>query len=130
MSRLVAKLSSWLPPALWAAVLFALSSIPGSRVPTFPLSFADKIEHGLVYCVLGALCFRALARTARLSVGAMVAVGTAIALAYGISDEIHQIFVPGRTADPRDVAADAIGGLLGCLTALTARWFRARRTSR
>jgi VanZ family protein len=127
VSRLVAKLSPWLPPALWATVLFALSSVPGSDVPALPVSFADKIEHGLVYGILGILCFRALGRSFRLSIAAMVAAGTAIALAYGISDELHQIFVPGRNADPRDVVADAIGGLLGCLAAAG---FRARRAAR
>jgi VanZ family protein len=32
---------------------------------------------------------------------------------YGITDEFHQSFIPGRTADALDVAADVAGGLLG-----------------
>jgi len=32
---------------------------------------------------------------------------------YGVSDEIHQIYVPGRTPDSLDVVADAVGAALG-----------------
>jgi VanZ family protein len=39
------------------------------------------------------------------------------ATAYGVSDEFHQRFVPGRTADVRDVAADAIGASAAALGA-------------
>ena len=44
-------------------------------------------------------------------------------LLYGISDEIHQSFTPGRTPDWRDALADMIGGLAGALifAAVTAR---------
>jgi VanZ family protein len=35
---------------------------------------------------------------------------------YGISDEFHQYFVPGRSVDVYDVLADALGGLLGAWT--------------
>ena len=90
-----------------------------------PVPFADKLEHGFVYGILGLLCFRAL-RSSRLSVARMILVGTAIALGYGISDEVHQLFVPGRSADPRDVAADVTGG---CIGALLGGW-RARERAR
>lgn len=36
-----------------------------------------------------------------------------ITLLYGISDEIHQSFVPNRTYDIHDIVADGIGGLAG-----------------
>jgi len=32
---------------------------------------------------------------------------------FGISDEIHQSFVPFRTADPMDVLADILGSIAG-----------------
>ena len=51
-----------------------------------------------------------------------IPVAAAIALAYAISDEIHQSFVPGRDADPLDVAADAAGIALACLA--LRRWRR------
>ena len=38
-----------------------------------------------------------------------------ITTAYGLTDEFHQRFVPGRTADVRDLAADTIGALFGIL---------------
>jgi VanZ family protein len=79
----------------------------------------DKLEHGLVYALLGA----ALARGWRLSrartTGAFttwLAAWTAAALAalvYGLSDELHQLLVPGRMFDLADLVADGVGGALG-----------------
>ncbi|MGH8008957.1 MAG: VanZ family protein, partial [Candidatus Binatia bacterium] len=42
---------------------------------------------------------------------------------YGLSDEWHQYYVPGRSADLRDVVADAVGGTLGGISYLL--WLRA-----
>ena len=39
-------------------------------------------------------------------------------LAYAISDEIHQYFVPGRSCHPRDVCIDLAGSLVGALIAM------------
>ena len=44
----------------------------------------------------------------------------AISMAYAVSDEIHQSFVPGRDADPLDVLIDWCGIALALLVA--ARW--------
>jgi len=38
-----------------------------------------------------------------------------LATLYGISDEVHQAFVPGRNASPWDVVADGLGGVMGAL---------------
>ena len=50
----------WWPALAWAAVIFGLSSVPGSAIPEMPLAQADKLAHGVVYSVLGFLCGRTL----------------------------------------------------------------------
>jgi len=111
-----------LVPALgWAAVIFGLSSIPGADIPSPPIPSADKLAHLGVYGVLGFLWFRcarawpapAVApspRPVRRSTWAWTIVAV---LAYGISDELHQAFVPRRSPDILDVLADLGGGALG-----------------
>ncbi len=66
----------------------------------------DIAGHFLVYAVLALLLRWALAGAgvARASIWAFGAV-----LLYGISDEFHQSFVPGRHPDPYDVLTDVCG---------------------
>jgi VanZ family protein len=105
---------AWGPALIWAAVIFALSSLSSGRVPTLP-GQTDKLVHGAVYAILGALCFRAITMTWTWPHRPAVAIATLLALLYGITDEIHQTFTPGRTPDWRDALADMIGGLVGAL---------------
>ena len=111
-------LRAWAPALLWSVIIFALSSIPGNHLP--PLTGwwnADKLVHGAVYAVLGALCWRGLRATGARGYGSGMQVGAAVAMTalYGITDELHQALTPRRSPDPFDVIADAVGGLLGAL---------------
>ncbi len=92
------------------AMIFGLSSL--SDLPQPPgISFSSA--HVIAYVGLGALTTRATAKGLRdVSWRAVVAAIT-IASLYGVSDEYHQLFVPGRTFDVLDMAADAIGSVLG-----------------
>jgi VanZ family protein len=104
-------LSAWLPPVAWAGLIFYLSSLPGSAIPS-PFFSADKVFHLGAYALLGYLVARALAyygRTGRV----MLMPALLLCLAYGISDEFHQSFVPDRTPSALDVAADTIGACIG-----------------
>lgn len=108
------------PPLGWAAVIFAASSQSdvglAARVP-------DWITHGASYAILAFLTCRALAGgTGRALSGGALALAVALVTGYGVSDEYHQSFVPGRDASPGDVAKDLGGALAGSLA------FRARRT--
>ena len=47
------RVRPWLPALLWAATIFALSSIPGRALPALPMWNADKLVHVAVYAVLG-----------------------------------------------------------------------------
>jgi VanZ family protein len=107
-------------------LLFLASSQPGVVTDARLL---DKLLHAVAYLVLGALVLRATHGGVRpLRLGPTVA-AFLLTLAYGVSDEIHQLYVPGRTASVADVVADAIGaglsivlmGLLGALRARNAR---------
>jgi VanZ family protein len=98
--------------AVYCLLVFLLSSI--SSVPALPGGMSDKTAHVLLYAGLGALTSRALAggSTRPLRAGLATA-AVAFAIVYGFSDECHQLFVPRRQFDLRDLAADAVGGLLG-----------------
>ena len=105
MSRAV--LLRWGPPLLWAAGIFFLSAQP--RLPQLPDVLGwDKLQHTVGYLVGGVLLARALTGTKR---GLLLA--ALIGLAYGASDELHQLFVPGRNSSVLDWYADALGIFLG-----------------
>jgi hypothetical protein len=88
----------WGPPLAVMAAIFILSSLP--RLPAPPGIFTDKHAHFVAYGVLSALVFRALAggRRADFTLGRGLA-AIAIATTYGVTDEWHQSFVPGRQAE-------------------------------
>ena len=118
---------AWLPVGLWAGVIFALSSIPGTRLPTIDVPQSDKLVHALLYGILAGLIRRALDLTrGREAPVAHSLMAILLATAYGISDEIHQLWTPLRTADWRDVAADAVGAALGVLSLVAMRWMKFR----
>lgn len=94
---------------MWAAALFFLSALPDVGAPEWAL-VNDKVAHAGAYAVLGAT----LARGHRRSGGAVGHGWLILAGAlYGLTDEFHQIYVPGRSPDLADLAADVVGVLLG-----------------
>jgi VanZ family protein len=105
--------------ALWALLIFVLSSIPGAAFPPSKLLSQDKLLHAAVYAVFGALVFLALNRKWSHKTSVLVLIAGATATLYGFTDEFHQMFVPGRAPDLRDVLADGVGGFVGALVAST-----------
>ena len=102
-----------------SGILFVLSSAPIRQPFSWP--YLDKVEHVTAYTLLGLAYFNAGSAGGRRG-GWKVAVVTWLAVvAYGISDEFHQAFVPGRSADAADVMADAVGGIVGIAAALAMR---------
>jgi VanZ family protein len=95
----------WLPVLAWGAVIFALSSIPdlGTGLGGWDLVLR-KIAHAAEYAVLGALLVRATTRPG---------LAFALGVSYAVTDEVHQLFVPGRMGSPIDVAVDALGVAVG-----------------
>jgi len=109
--------SAWLPPAAVAAGIFWLSSLPEPPLVD-RVRAPDWVGHGTEYALLGALLVRAFRRTRPAwSAARAVVAAAAVAAAYGAGDEWHQSFVPRRTAEWADFAADALGGLAGAAAA-------------
>jgi VanZ family protein len=72
--------------------------------------------------VLGILCLRGLWRSSALVGVRAVVMATCMAALYGVTDELHQIFTPFRSPDWHDVAADAVGALIGAVAWTAVTW--------
>ena len=91
------------------ALVFAASSIPSDRLVKLP-GRSDLAIHATEYAILGALLARALlGRGIRHAALAAALLGAA----YGATDELHQLLVPGRTCAWDDWAADSAGSIAG-----------------
>jgi VanZ family protein len=113
-----------LPAVGYAALIFALSSMTLDIDELKPVLTFDKLLHFAEYYVLGYLLMRAFATSGiPLLAASPVAAAILVGSAYGMSDEIHQAFVPGRDASPVDFLFDAAGV---SLAALTYPWVRHR----
>lgn len=108
-----------LPLALAMGSIFFLSHQPGDSLSLPDIVNIDKLLHALVYAALGLAFLFALPpdwrRRRPLAAGCAT---VCFCLAYGVSDEFHQSFVPGRSVSGADVTADTVGGVL----ALVADW--------
>lgn len=105
-----ARFRLWLPVVFYCALIFSLSSL--SSVPSMPAG-SDKLAHSLLYAGLGFLVARALLGGERPLTAPVLVVVLAFGALYGLSDEAHQLFVPNRQFDLRDMAADVIGAGMG-----------------
>ena len=102
----------WTLVAAYCGAIFYLSSM-ANPLPELTAHVWDKLLHLTEYSALGFLL--ALALGVWDSPTKVWPVGIAILLGclYGISDETHQSFVPGRDAEVGDVVADALGSAVG-----------------
>ena len=103
-------LSLWLPPFLWAAMIFKFSS--GTVPPMSRVYWQDfvvkKVGHMILFATLAVLTYRGLVgRGMDRKKAAILAV--AVSFAYGVSDEVHQMFTQGREARFRDTVIDGVG---------------------
>ena len=111
-SRLSRLLFVWGPAVgLMAAIYFASDR---SDAPRLMGGIPDVLAHAAAYAVLGAATLRGLAGARRAgATGRAALLAAFLAAVYGMADEFHQSFVPGRTAELRDVLADALGAAAG-----------------
>ena len=102
----------WGPALTLMALIFTVSST--STPPALPGGMSDVGAHAVVYGVLGVLVLRGFASGRWRGVTRRAAaLAILVSALYGVSDEVHQRFVPGRNAEVRDAVADAVGASLG-----------------
>ena len=95
-----------------------------SAQPTLPIDMnlflhQDKLVHMMAYGVMGSLCWRALRHFIHQQpLLTWCCIG--FCGLYGLSDEIHQSYIPGRCADAMDLVADIIGAVIS--TALHSKY--------
>jgi VanZ family protein len=119
----------WLPAAAVAVAIFVLSSFPDFGALEHPLlKESDKLLHGVVYALFaGCILWGQEKGFGQPVAGGRVWLAVILAAAYGITDEVHQRFVPGRMGTWQDWVADVVGALIGgwCIFVLT--WLRSLR---
>jgi hypothetical protein len=109
-TRLLKLFNLWLPPVLWAAIIFKFSagSVPVAS-DIFWQDFAvKKFGHFSLFGILAVLIYRGLTGSGvekkRAAVWAVI-----LAFFYGATDEYHQMFTQGRAAQVRDIFIDGVG---------------------
>jgi len=101
----------WGPAVGWACAIFFVSS---ASSPVLRPPGPDYALHAVAYGLLAVLVCRALAGGLGHPLEPRWALlGVLITTLYGTSDELHQMFVPGRMAEMRDLVADAAGAVIG-----------------
>jgi VanZ family protein len=119
----------WLAVVAWMGVIFFLSAQPTLPhvVPSLIDSFQDVLGHLAACSILAALLYWAFTAAGVERPGL---VAFLIVFLYGLSDEFHQSFVPGRHPDPFDVATDLFGAGPTLLFLNLLRLRRSRRLPR
>lgn len=133
------KILPWAIVILWMALIFLFSHQPATEsaemssgitrlisnmikaiASNFDLNqeslhhIIRKCAHFTIYLILGILVNNAL-KGNNISTLKCILLAFLICVLYAISDEIHQIFIPGRSGQISDVLLDSSGGLLGIL---------------
>ena len=105
-----------LPMLLMMAGIFWLSHQPAEQVdlPVFFLS--DKLAHAILYAMLAlAVVFVPSPGSRSHAAGVIAIAGVVVSILYGIGDEFHQSFVPGRDPSIGDIMADGCGAAVATL---------------
>ena len=121
-----------LPVLGWALLIFIASSIPSLAPITHKSLPVDKMLHFAVFFVLAWLLYRAIVSQSRHTLlGRNPKLFTLLpGVAYGVFDEVHQLFVTGRSSEIHDVMADAAGVVAFVLIAWAGERSRARAENR
>ena len=109
----------WVLFLSYAGLIFWLSDSPlPPGVPFIELPGADRAYHFFEYGLLGFLGLQAFSPTTKRQFWGVLV----LCWLYGLSDEIHQILVPGRSADILDWLVDGLG--IFTVSGLWGRWRR------
>jgi VanZ family protein len=104
----------YIPLGLYWLLILTLTSIPGTHVPKL-FGTSDKIKHVGAYLGLAFLLTFALYLQKKYIIISKYFYLFALLFTtiYGLFDEIHQIFIPGRSFDWWDLVADIVGSIAG-----------------
>jgi VanZ family protein len=116
-----AETREWLWPLALAVTIFVASGRSQVAAPDVPN--VDKFAHFFVYGLLGTLFARVPSVATWSPLG--VYAGVVLASLYGIGDEFHQSFTPGRSVELLDWLMDTSGAALAVF--IYARWHGYRR---
>jgi len=95
---------------IYALLIFVVSAVPSITPPTFGFVLEDKILHFAEYSIFSALLFLAFFTSGKEFLKKHVfLISSLIGIAYAVSDELHQKFVPGRSCEFFDFLADSLG---------------------
>ena len=130
--------------ALWMLAIFLFSHQPSGSSdkqsgffvnllePIAPIGDTDlltfitrKSAHFILYFILGLLVFNALRKVVPTRKRAVI-ISITVVLGYAALDEIHQLFVPGRSGEVRDVLLDTVAGSIGIVLFASIDTLRAR----
>lgn len=101
----------------WALTIFIQSSFPAVSLPEVEYISVDKVIHMGIFGLLTVLCYISLIHLQKENyfTESPLKWSAIFGILYGASDEIHQYFVPNRSAEVQDWAADVIGVILAVL---------------
>ena len=107
----------YIPLTFYWFVIFILTSLPGNSLPKMIFGFSDKVKHFGAYLVLSFLLNFAIhfQKKYKISTKYSASFTFIIIFVYGLLDEIHQIFIPGRYFEWLDFLSDLLGGMIGIL---------------
>jgi len=105
----------YFPFVFYWIVLFIATSLPSNKLPEFSLS--DKVLHFSAYFVYGFLLFSTIILQTRFKKikAQRILFSIFSVMLYSIIDELHQNFIPGRSAEFWDWVADMSGGVTGII---------------
>jgi VanZ family protein len=107
----------YLPLIIYWIILLIATSIPTDDFPRVLLTVGDKLKHFIAYFILGGYLTVAFSVQEKIPLLRKHFILGAILTAtiYGLVDEIHQAFIPGRFYELLDWVADIIGACVGSI---------------
>ncbi len=113
----------YLPVIFVMGGIFITSHLPSSKLPNLEILDMDKILHAVAYAILAMSAIFAVLPLLNIKSSTFLAIAvTLFCLIYGVSDELHQSFIPSRMASIWDVLADFFGAALASLAWHLCRW--------